>query len=732
VGEIYAPGNTSSTDGPPIREPGGSGGGGGGGGGDNGGGGGGGGGSGAPDAGAPDAGVPDAGAPNPGGGTPNPRPDPVFPPIGTDEPAFAKTDHRVLPTALWPVGARAPRPTNSFWQNLVLVNGNERIHLLPYTLKANPDGLSLTMQAPLVAERFVLTPVVNNLSLGAVEAFASHSVTSYDALSATLTYVGPGNGRMVTPLVSGMAYVTGRFTALTPRLTTDHAILSVNGGSGTPVTANRFELQLNNGQTWLIYTTAQVSMAWTASSIAATAPFNGDVRVAMANSPQAVVVLDANRSVIPIGGVVRPTIVGDRVTLELEWKTAGEGGSPLMMALPHHLERLMPGSTRQPALQLRTIKGTMEGVVGPSFKLDYPLSTIGFNAPRAIDPARRADVLAALNGDRGFVPDPVAVDLDPYFGPKALAKLGRLALIADELGETATAAELRGRLRPLLTRWLDGLNGNPLLYDRTWGGIISTRGRNDQNADFGQGNYNDHHFHYGYMIYAAAALAKEDPAWLAANDKKVLWLVRDIANPSAADPFFTQNRHKDWFAGHSWANGIFAMGDNRNQESSSEAVNAYYAMQLYAQVRKDPALVNHARVLLATELVSTQKYYQVTGNSAIYDAPFRNLRVVGNLWQTKVDFATFFGVNPEFSYGIQMIPFTPVSEAMLSREWIQDAWAPVMAPAAATGGRTWAGLLYMSHAIIDKNAAWNEVQSLTVFDDGNSKTNTLYWIATRP
>ena len=38
----------------------------------------------------------------------------------------------------------------------------------------------------------------------------------------------------------------------------------------------------------------------------------------------------------------------------------------------------------------------------------------------------------------------------------------------------------------------------------------------------------------------------------------------------------------------------------------------------------------------------------------------------------------------------------------------------------------------MAHAVIDKNVAWNEVNTLTSYDDGNSKTNTLYWVATRP
>ena len=38
----------------------------------------------------------------------------------------------------------------------------------------------------------------------------------------------------------------------------------------------------------------------------------------------------------------------------------------------------------------------------------------------------------------------------------------------------------------------------------------------------------------------------------------------------------------------------------------------------------------------------------------------------------------------------------------------------------------------MAHAIIDPEAAWSEAQQLTSYDDGNTKSNTLYWIGTRP
>ena len=42
------------------------------------------------------------------------------------------------------------------------------------------------------------------------------------------------------------------------------------------------------------------------------------------------------------------------------------------------------------------------------------------------------------------------------------------------------------------------------------------------------------------------------------------------------------------------------------------------------------------------------------------------------------------------------------------------------------------GFIFLDHAIIDPVAAWDEVLSLTKFDSGNSLSNSLWWVATRP
>jgi endo-1,3(4)-beta-glucanase len=79
-----------------------------------------------------------------------------------------------------------------------------------------------------------------------------------------------------------------------------------------------------------------------------------------------------------------------------------------------------------------------------------------------------------------------------------------------------------------------------------------------------------------------------------------------------------------------------------------------------------------------------------------------------------------------------MLPFTPITEELLRRHWVEEEYPVVSKALSGKIEDGWKGFLYMEHAIIDKEAAWQEAQTLTGFDDGNSRTNTLYWIATRP
>merc|ERR1711953_960226 len=158
-----------------------------------------------------------------------------------------------------------------------------------------------------------------------------------------------------------------------------------------------------------------------------------------------------------------------------------------------------------------------------------------------------------------------------------------------------------------------GKNGGP----KSDGGVTyDCPSLTDPGMDFGNGFYNDHHFQWGYHIYAAAVAAHFDPAWGRRNKELILLYARDIANPDKADKYFPVWRHKDWFTGWSWASGIALGGghpyrNGRNQESTSEAINGYFGLQLLGDALGMPQLRDWGRVAMASEIISTQIYWQV-------------------------------------------------------------------------------------------------------------------------
>jgi len=223
-------------------------------------------------------------------------------------------------------------------------------------------------------------------------------------------------------------------------------------------------------------------------------------------------------------------------------------------------------------------------------------------------------------------------------------------------------------------------------------------------------------------------------------------LVSDILSPGAED-WFPKLRHIDLYEGHSWASGLFKMFDGREQESCSEAVNAYYSIALLGRLMKDNDMENTAKVCLALEIQASRTYWQVPGLAVetypklfaggLYSPVFSKNMVVGVMGGNMVSHTTWFGTNVEFVHGIQMIPFTGISNHLfpkpfVTREYGQLAMSlsrrdPAIMP-------SWEGYVRMAQAIIDPVGAWNGISGLNAseFDDGNSITNALYWTATQP
>jgi endoglucanase Acf2 len=195
------------------------------------------------------------------------------------------------------------------------------------------------------------------------------------------------------------------------------------------------------------------------------------------------------------------------------------------------------------------------------------------------------------------------------------------------------------------------LNGEYFYYDTKVKGVAATT------AAFGSEDFNDHHFHYGYFIYAASILGRYDPQFLRDHTDDINLLVADIASYSKSNRFPVR-RNYDPFAGHAWAAGLAPFADGNNQESSSEAMNAWNAIALWGDLIGNTTLTNEGKWMLANEAAAARRIWRSSpanlSGASTFTSPLTSLNFGG-----KRTYSTFFSDEPNAKLGIQLMPMTP-------------------------------------------------------------------------
>jgi endoglucanase Acf2 len=244
-----------------------------------------------------------------------------------------------------------------------------------------------------------------------------------------------------------------------------------------------------------------------------------------------------------------------------------------------------------------------------------------------------------------------------YWIGKALGAVAQLMTIAEQQGEEATAAELERVLKQRLESWFSGKGLSYFAHDA---GIGSVLGYPEEY--FSVSAMNDHHFHYGYWIMAAAHLARRDPQWASASQwgGMVNLLVRDIATLQRKRADFPFLRNFDVYEGHSWARGnseFFGLGND--QESSSEAIHAWAAIAHWGQVTRQPDLTAVGMYLYATE-VSSVLHYWFNAHRNVFHPNYRQ-PLASMVFGGGYGFSTWWTEEPRQIMGINLLPITPAS-----------------------------------------------------------------------
>jgi endoglucanase Acf2 len=153
------------------------------------------------------------------------------------------------------------------------------------------------------------------------------------------------------------------------------------------------------------------------------------------------------------------------------------------------------------------------------------------------------------------------------------------------------------------------------------------------------------------------------------------------------------------------------------------------------------------KLLLSTEIRSAQVYYHVQSSNSrnavqrIYPDIYTP-KIVGMLWSFLAQEQTWFGNQAWASYGIQLMPVTPTSQYRDAVPWVEEMLPDFNASCATDPtceAQGWSILVLICQATVGKwKEAWVGLQQLpeSVFEtaggNGHSRSNSLWWIATRP
>jgi len=320
-----------------------------------------------------------------------------------------------------------------------------------------------------------------------------------------------------------------------------------------------------------------------------------------------------------------------------------------------------------------------------------------------------------------------------YWQGKGLQRIVQMMNVAEQQGDLDTRDQLLKLLKGRVEQWFSGTDRKTYFrYSRTLGTLVAY-----PEEYFSVEQVNDHHFHYGYWIFAMAQIALRDPAWAT----KERWggmvdlLIADIATPVRGGEKFPFLRNFDPYEGHSWASGVDLGPFGNNQESSSEAVNAWAGLTLWGEITGDRALRDLGVWLYTSEIKSVQTYWFDLEHQVL--APeYRNIEV-SQVFGGKYAHNTWWTDEPRQIKGINLLPLTTAS-LYLDRDpaFIRRSLAELPAQSAAWAKRghkpdppdIWQDVFAEYLALTDPAAGLARWDRWGAVEFGDSRTHALHWM----
>lgn len=468
----------------------------------------------------------------------------------------SRPDHPQKPLGTTPDSRKASGPieTNKFYANLMLGDQDYPAYMMPYSVswtkgRVPTSGWGLTVSYVMPEMRvfgptdgpchhhsspngyFFSPPVLQNFVLDATELTNTTVMTTENQtdMSTMVSLRAGGVDAAPTiqfPLVQGQGFVTGLYDGACPLIRSAQAFLSVDSKcDGLKPGVQRYVVQMNDNSTWVIYARSKAGSPAidlqqnTPTSLQAQSGFCGSIQMARVLDPsQGFASYDKAAGVYATGVSLSGQVNSDGSAgtytftyskTDVANDTSFQSSSPLLMfALPHHyasFDDKTKAAVQNIEMQTTT-KGSARAVLADSWTMVEPeLPTdLGFlpwnpESKKTVNSLSAGSHETILNIARQEISQDMnaQTDLDSmYYSGKGLAKFASIVLaVAELLNDKATAADGLAKLKESFARFTENRQIHPLVYESTWGGVVSTASYtlNDPNVDFGNSYYNDHH-----------------------------------------------------------------------------------------------------------------------------------------------------------------------------------------------------------------------------------------------
>ncbi|TKV62173.1 hypothetical protein FDO65_05530 [Nakamurella flava] len=653
------------------------------------------------------------------------------------------TDPRQFLTENAPKGAI---PTNDWWSSLAYKRLNcaysENLHAHPLSFLPGANGLGIS---------YSTTPTVTTPAKGLQEyhyAYAQDVTAGVAGLDAPMVKVDGWTDWTVTPAWTG--------GSRTMKATIGHGLPFVYvdgitaGAAGTLTTAAPPKVWRNsgssigftvNGHDYVAF--APSGSGWQQSGNTFSSNLSGKKYYSLAVLPTTPVDSDAQRNTIAsnyaryayakvTGSSLSYAYDEPSATMKSTYRIAttpweGTQRSTVLALYPHQWKSLTGTTTS--SRQYVSPRGPMKIAVGTqSFTTSMKFSGVLPEVPAVGDStgADRATLDAYLAEVKA---DPMAMQrADTYWAGKGMGRAARIAEIADQIGDTGTRDTALAAIKATLNDWFTAAPGQTeqvFAYNANWGTLIGYP------ASYGSDQeLNDHHFHYGYFIAAAATLARFDPQWAssAKYGGMVDLLIRDANNYDRGDTRFPYLRDFDIYAGHDWASGHGAFAAGNNQESSSEGMNFANALIQWGEVTGNRAVRDAGIYIYTTQAQAIQNYWFDVDNTTFPSAFDHS--TVGMVWGDGGSYATWFSDQPEKIQGINMLPVTGGHLYLgYHPEYVKKNYAEV-AQRAGGAPTVWQDIIWEFLATGDPDQALRLFRAGSNYspEEGETRAHTFHWI----